>query len=120
MDLLLGTKDQGRDIVFVNGQCPVTRNIAEGLAQRLTIRLRTFWQEWFLNTDYGVPYLESILGHKNKKSFVDIIIQEQIYSERGVAQITQFDSTLNGNTRTYSCTFKVRSTSGEETSTITI
>lgn len=115
MDLLLG-KD--KDLVFVNGECPIVQERAEVVAQRLTIRLRTLYQEWFLNVDYGVPYLEKILGHKVKKTTVDAIIQEQIYKERGVSEIVSFTSRMVN--RDYSCQFRVRTDSGETTSTIII
>lgn len=116
MDLLLN--NDTKDLVFINGACPAVQDRAAVVAQKLTIRLRTFFQEWFLNTDYGVPYLERILGKKVKKSTVDAIIQEQIYKERGVAEIVSFKSTLVK--RDYSCEFRVRADNGDLTETITI
>jgi len=116
MDLKLG-KDN--DILFVNGQCPVTTDRAEVVAQRLQIRFRTFYSEWFLNEEYGVPYLEKILGHKKvTKNAVDIIIHDQIRAERGVASISFFKSAYDSARRTYQCEFRVKTGSGEETEPI--
>ena len=115
MDLLL---DSNKDLVFVNGECPVVTERASVVAQRLTIRLRTLYQEWFLNAGYGVPYLERILGQKVKKTTVDAILQEHIYKERGVAEIVSFTSTMVN--RRYSCQFRVRADNGETTATISV
>ena len=115
MDLKLGTN---KDLLFLNGGCPITENFSDSVGQRLLIRLRTFMGEWFLRTDYGVPY-DTVLGKKVKKSVVDMMFQEQIYKERGVAQIVSFTSSL-GDNRVYSCRFRVRATNGELTSEIAI
>lgn len=101
---------EDKDMVFINGACPITTGAVDKVRQRLIIRLRTFYSEWFLNEQYGVPYLERILGHKVKKSTVDAIIQEHIYKEVGVLEIVNFSSSLRG--RDYSCSFRVRTKSG--------
>lgn len=119
MDLKLDERTW--DIVFVNGENVVTKGMVDIVAQRLTIRLKTFLAEWFLNVEYGVPWDTRILGQKVKKSAVDIILQDQIYSERGVSRISHFRSSMNGTgERKYSLEFRVVTTDGEETSIITI
>lgn len=112
--------DNTKDLVFVNGACPVTSFPVETVAQRLFIRLRTFFSEWQFDTTYGVPYFQRILKKGVNKSSVDSILQDQILSEVGVARITEFNSEFNGNTRQYSLRFKVLTTAGVETETITI
>ena len=111
MDLKLNTGvGEDKDMLFINGECPVVTETPEVVRQRLIIRLRTLYQEWFLNVDYGVPYLERILGHKVSKSTVDAILQEHIYKEKGVLEIVEWSSVLRG--RDYSCTFKVKTIGG--------
>lgn len=105
MDLLLDPISH--DVVFVNGDCPVTQERVDVVAQRLKIRLLTFLSEWEFNTAYGVPYLQRILGKKIQKEDVDNIFREQILLEAGVAEILSFNSVLT-TTRIYSLTFKVR------------
>ena len=116
MDLLLDPVTH--DALFVNGQCPVTTERVDVVAQRLKIRLLTFLGEWFLNTNYGVPYWQRILGFKQKKEAVDLIFQQKILEESGVKELTFFNSTLTN--RQYTLSFRVKVTSGAETSTITI
>lgn len=118
MDLLLNRVTN--DLVFVNGECPTTTDIVDRVIQRLYIRLRTFYQEWWLDDTYGVPWLERILGHKVKKSTVDMIIQEQILSEREVAEVVSFSSKYVNDTRDYSCSFQVRTDGGQVSPVITI
>lgn len=118
MDLLMDI-DNAKDLLFVNGECPVTSYPVQTVAQRLFIRLRTFRGEWFFNTTYGVPYFQRVFT-KTSKSSVDAIFQAQILSENGVKRITEFSSTLDAATRKYSLSFRVSTTAGQETETITI
>lgn len=114
MDILIqrsGTDTM--DIVFENGKCPMTSDYTDSVIQRLYIRLRTLMGDWYLNEEYGVPWLERILGHKVRKQTVDMIIQEQILLDSGVKSITRFSSNLNKDTRVYECSFSVQVKSGE-------
>lgn len=120
MDLLLDRRGEVNDLVFVNGVTPITGDLVDVVTQRLYIRLRSFLGEWWINVEYGVPWLERVLGHKINKSSVDMIIQEQILLENGVEQITAFSSTYDNPSRVYSCSFRVRADTGQESSDITI
>jgi len=109
------------DVIFVNGpltKSDVTQPLVETVQQRLFIRLRTFLGEWFLNTAYGVPYFQDVLGKKTTKSAVDLIMQQQILAEVGVKEITYFNSTLVN--RQYSLNFRVKVVDGSTTDTISI
>lgn len=120
MDLLLDRRPGVHDLVFINGECPTTGDLIDVVIQRLYIRLRTFLGEWFLNVEYGMPWLERILGHKIEKSTVDMILQEQILNETGVKQVLDFSSTLDNQTREYRCSFRVKIFTGETSGVITI
>lgn len=108
------------DAVFLNGPLTpagVTTLPLETVAQRLRIRLLTFQNEWFADTGHGVPYYQRILGRKPTKSALDQIFQQAILEERGVREITYYESSLSG--RNYSVEFRVKTREGE-TSLITI
>lgn len=111
MDLKIDMKDS-KDMIFVNGECPVTESFADSTAQRVFIMLRTFQDEWYLNSVTGVPYIPLILGTKTDKSIVDHIIQGKILKEEGVAEITSYSSFID-NKRGYNASFIVKTTSGE-------
>lgn len=110
------------DIIWNNGPLKkedTTQPLTETVGQRLKIRLQTFLGEWFLNTAYGVPYWQQLLGQKQKsKAAADIIFQQQILSEEGVKEIVTFDSTFVN--RKYSLTFQVRVVTGDITAPIVI
>lgn len=119
MDLLLDKFTH--DIVWNNGpltKAYTTQPYTQTVAQRLKIRLLTFMGEWFLDTTYGVPYWQSILGKKTTKSRVDLIFQQQILLEAGVKEITSFKSIFQN--RNYSLEFTVKVVTGQITDTITI
>lgn len=124
MDLLLDLNQISPsygDLTWKNGPLTpdyTTQSRVDVVAQRLRIRLLTFREEWFLDTGYGVPYFQSILGHKIKKSAVDLIFQREILAENGVKELTFFESTFEN--RKYSLSFRVKVTTGEESGLITI
>ena len=109
------------DAVFINGPLSpagITQEPAEVVAQRLSIRLKTFLGEWFLDVGYGVPYYQQILAKKTTKVAVDRIFQQQILSERGVRELVSFSSTFQN--RRYEMSFVVRVLDGSLTETISI
>ncbi len=120
IDFLLNS--QTHDIVWSNG--PLTKDYTtqpytQTVGQRLKIRLLTFMGEWFLDTTYGVPYWQRLLGIKQtSKSAIDLIFQQQILAEPGVKEIVSFDSTFQN--RQYSLNFRVKVVTGEITSPIIV
>lgn len=118
MDIKFDSQDS--DAIFVNGpltKADVTQPFTENVRQRLLIRLRTFRGEWFLSTQYGVPWFQEVLGRKTTKTRVDQLLQESILSEQGVVEILTFKSTFIN--RVYSLSFSVRCRNGG-TATLTI
>lgn len=98
----------------------VVRDMPDTVAQRLAIRLRTFLSEWFMDTEYGTPYFQEILGKKNlRKSYIDSIMRSEIMKESGVKEIGDFYSDLSPS-RVYSLNFKVRCVDGSVSDVIRI
>lgn len=118
MDILLDSETH--DIVFVNGQAPITDEMRLTVAQRLKVRLQTFLGEYFMNVDAGIPYYQRIFGKIKNKSTVDAIFQRQILDDPDVIEIVSYDSDLDAASRFLSVTFKVRTSEGSITSPITI
>ena len=120
MDLLLNPETW--DIVWNNGPLTkeyTTQPLTQTVGQRLKIRLLTFYSEWFINTVYGVPYFERLLGQKQtSKAAADLIFQSQILAEEGVKEIVTFESTFVN--RRYSLVFSVRVVTGEVTAPIVV
>lgn len=124
MDFLLDTEPTSPnygDVTWRNGPLrkqETTQSRVDVVGQRLLILLKTFKGEWFLDTEYGIGYFQSILGMKTNKSAVDLIFQKAILAENGVKELTFFESTFVN--RQYSMTFRVKVTTGEESGLITI
>lgn len=109
------------DAIFVNRSLTkedVTQPFTENVAQRLRIRLLSFEGDWFLDTTYGIPWWQRILGQKPTKSAIDQILQQEILSENGVKELVSFNSSFVN--RKYSASFQVRVVNGEVTDTINI
>lgn len=108
MDILRKDNHSG-DVIFYNA--PMTREqmtcgLRTSVSQRLVMRLKTFKGEWFMNTSYGFPYFQEVLGKKINKHAVDEIFRREILKERGVKNLSNFKSTLTKD-RKYSIEFRV-------------
>ena len=101
---------QTNDIEAVGGKIKLLSTVQESVRQRLSVKLRTFQGEWFLDTTYGVPYrgLNGIIGGKKSKAEVDAIFISIINDEPEVQRIISFDSTYNAINRRYDLNFDVR------------
>ncbi|WFG37638.1 hypothetical protein QE331_gp169 [Pseudomonas phage 20Sep416] len=107
------------DLVFINGEAPVTQRMVDIVAQRLKIKLYTFLGEWFLDDRIGIPYFERILGKSRSLPAVDAIFQSEIMRDPGVLEITSWQSGIDPHTREYSMEFTVRTTDNTESLPIT-
>lgn len=107
LDLLLDPTTW--DVVWNNGPLTkefTTQPLTQTVGQRLKIRLLSFYGDWFMDTTYGVPYFQRLLGVKQtSKAAADLIFQQQILAEQGVKEIVSFDSPFVN--RQYSLTFRV-------------
>lgn len=117
MDILLD--EETHDVAFSNTEITVTTEQKQSVAQLLKIKLFTFSGEWFLDTANGVPYYQQIFGKVRSKEAIDAIFRAKISEEVDVLEITEFDSTLSDD-RTYTLSFRVRTTLGQVTDNIQI
>lgn len=85
---------------------------SESIRQRLLIRLMTFQGEWFLDTDLGVPYYQTIFTKGITKDVVDSVIKRQIENCPGIESILKFSSSFSLSTREYTCSFTAKDTTG--------
>lgn len=94
-----------------------TTDDVDALIQRLKIRLMSFKGDWFLNTDFGVPYFQEIFVSRNPKDDADTIFKLQITSMDGVSSLMSYSSTFNNSTREFNLDFKVKLDNGLVVST---
>ena len=86
------------EVAFGRGRLDYLENSPEAVAQNVMTRLELKTGEWFLDIDEGTPYAEQILG-KHKKTIYDAAIRKRILETPGVAQIEDYQSEFNENTR---------------------
>lgn len=110
-DLLI---DQAtNDLDLSGGVLKFTTEVREEVAQRVGIKLRTYAGEWFLDTTYGIPYLQEIIAQARNKRDIDSIFISEIRSEEGVSNIISYDSTFENNTRKYTAKVVISTPEGE-------
>jgi len=84
----------------------------EAIKQRLLVHLLIFKGEWFLDTDLGIPYYQTIFQKGVSKDTVDAILKREIEGVEGISRITSFTSALNSATREYTCNFVCKTDTG--------
>jgi len=107
--------DSNNDLTLTDGQFDSVTGL-EALGQRVRDRLFTMRNEWFLDTEFGVPYLESILGQK-PRSLVGIsaILKTEIRLTLGTdATLSAFQVAFDSTTRELSVAFLIVDAAGAE------
>ena len=96
------------DIEASDGKISLLSTVQEAVRQRLEIKLRTFQNEWFLDTTYGIPYRQQIIGKGLSKPEIDALYIDVINQDPDVQRIVYFNSTYSPLTREYDTSFEVR------------
>lgn len=97
-DLKLGSDN---DLIMADGDLVLTTTRTEIAAQTLGITLKTYRGEWFLNTTFGVPYLQEIIGVARKKDIVDRIFLAEIAKNIYIDTINSYKSYYDRDQRYY-------------------
>jgi hypothetical protein len=85
------------DLVLLDG--------AESVRQQLLIKLKLWRGEWFLDTEFGTPYLQSILGKQLTLSGAIAALRQSILEVSGVRSIQELSYNYSAQQRTLSVTF---------------
>lgn len=109
IDFKLG--DNG-DILIDRGKFVLLGTIQEAVRQRLQTVLKTFQGEWYLNTTYGIPYRQQIIGKGLSKQERDALFIAKINEDSDVIRIRSFSSSDDRNTREYDVSFDVQTSDG--------
>jgi hypothetical protein len=113
-DILL-TSDHDLDVSAID------LSMVEGkdaVRQQLLIKLRLWKGEWFLDTEFGTPYLQRILGKQLTLSGAIAAIKTAITEVSGVTAIASFSHTFNNQTRSLSVTFEADTIYGRVEATL--
>lgn len=87
----------------------------EEIAQTVATRLRLYLGEYFRDITDGTPWYQSILGKEGTLSSKEAAIKNRIIRTEGVVRILEFNTDFDINTRKYSVTADILTTTGETT-----
>lgn len=74
-------------------------NTPEAVAQAVTTRLKLWRGEWFVDLQDGTPWMQEILGKRQRGKSPDGAIKKRILGTQGVTELTAYSSSFDGNTR---------------------
>jgi len=101
-DLFFNTKG---DIVFIEND--------EYIQQKLKIKLRFFFKEWFLDSTKGVDFYDTIFKKGTSLSTIDTLIKATIAEVEEVIEILSYSS--NFVNRKFSVVFNIKTIYGQTT-----
>jgi hypothetical protein len=104
--------DSNNDMKFGNQQADFLIDSPEAVAQAVFTRLRLWVGEWFLDTNEGTPYEQSMLG-KGKLETIEPAMRERILGTQGVTEIIEFDLTWEPSARKVIITATINTLYGE-------
>lgn len=90
--------DKDNDLSFTNNRLVLIpgNSTDNEILQRVVMKLKFVKDEWYLNSDHGIPYFQDILGEKNiDLNIFDSILKEEILLVNGVKEITESSISFN-------------------------
>lgn len=114
MDILM----RSSGVALEGGKLLLTESRATSLAQRLSNRLQTFLNSWFLNVNLGIDYFNQVFEKTVTKATIDAIFQTEIYKDPRVEKVEDFKSSLENHL--YKMEFKAKAKEGFVSDTISI
>ena len=100
-------------------QLRMTETGGEAIAQKVKIRLNTFFKEWILNTDQGTKWFEVILTKGVSPEAVNQEINKRVLGTKGVRAMENYVADFDRRNRTFSCSFDII-TDFDDVATVTI
>ena len=89
------------DYVFGGNLLDFYIDTPAAVGQAVQTALLLFLGEWFLDTTVGTPYFQAILG-KHSQQTADLAIQNVVINTQGVTAFSNYQSSIDPNTRLYS------------------
>ncbi len=117
MDLKLSSSvdyDIDHDLDLTNGELSLVTGIA-GVAQAITMKLRTWLGESKYDRNAGVPYMQVIFKRGVRLEAVRFILEQIILSVPGVTEVVDLDFNLDSASREVTITGRVSALDEETT-----
>lgn len=105
--------DEDGDMIFGQGKFNYCESL-EAIGQAIKTKLLLLKAEWWEDLEDGTPLFQDIFPQRGDsgRNAVDIIIKTRILEVNGVTNISNFTSSIDSKTRTYSAVITVETTSG--------
>lgn len=110
--------DSSGDIIIGRGVARIQG--VEYVAQLIKNRLKTFYGEWELDTELGVPWLSEVLIHNYGVDIVYSRISDTIVGTEGVSHLVSLDLRIDKEQRVLHASFVASSIYGQVNSTVNI
>lgn len=101
-DLLLDTVTH--DLSIVGLDLAIVRG-ADRIRQNVLIKLRLWVGEYFLDTEFGTPYIDQILGKRISLGGAVAALKKSILEVNDVSAITEFSYEFNRSARALTVNF---------------
>ena len=99
------------DLVFHNNDLMIIDN-AERIGQQIKITLQYWYEEWFLDTTKGIPYLQHICIKNPNLQHIRQIFRNAILSVPGVDSVTELTLNVNAKERILAVTYTANTSAG--------
>lgn len=90
--------DSNFDMTFGSGLQNYAAD-AEAVAQNIRVKFQFLLGEWFLDTTYGIPYLQNFVVPPPDLAFVEATLKQAALEEFGVQEIDGFQISFDHSTR---------------------
>ena len=104
--------DDDGDMIFGHGEADYWIDTWEGVLQAIVTRLKLWRGEWFMDTEYGTPWAQEILG-KTTQLERDTALEEVILDTQGVTDLEYFNAEFNREIRDYIVSFSANTMYGQ-------
>lgn len=94
--------DDNHDWTFGSGRADYATQ-SEAIGQSVLTRLLSLRNDWFLNPEHGVRWFDYLRKNPNMIA-MESEIKSTVLNTQGVEKITEFDITLNADTRAMTIT----------------
>jgi hypothetical protein len=95
-----------RDLNVANGDFLLCATDVDAMAQALSIRLKIFAGEWFLDTRVGLPYLTDILGRTINERLLKKLITDEAKNVLSITEVKEFAIAPGASNRSIAISFK--------------
>ena len=94
----IGLNEVTGDIAYENGKMIWAKGDQEVL-QRVIIRLRRIYGEWFLYYTAGIPYFNGRMLGSNDYDYAKLIIKNEIMNTKGVSECNTLNLIIDPSTK---------------------